>query len=68
MHLPLDGSTVNVALGGTTLTASGTFVGFIAKSIPVLQFFSLSVAILAGIATLTWTSIQIWKHFSRRAS
>lgn len=58
---------MNAALGGTTVAASGTMVGFIAKSLPALQFASLSVAILAGIATLTWTSIQIWKHFSRRA-
>lgn len=52
---------MNLSTVGTTVTASGTAMGFIAKAIPVLQFISLTVAIVAGILTAVWTGIQILK-------
>ena len=40
---------------GTTVTSAGVVTGFIAKAIPVLQFFSLSVGLIVGIMTGIYT-------------
>lgn len=44
-----------IIAGGTTVTGAGVVTGFFATAIPVLQFISLTVAIIAGVLTAIYT-------------
>ncbi|HZT03679.1 MAG TPA: hypothetical protein VFA39_15570 [Steroidobacteraceae bacterium] len=54
-------ASVKISGGLTAVSGGGTLISFMTSALPVLQFISVCVGILSGIAGIAWIAVQYYR-------
>lgn len=58
--------TVKISGGLTALSGGGTVISFMSTTLPILQYISVCVGILSGIAGISWIVIQYLRSLKKK--